>query len=189
MAGLAARCACPSAVSRAAAKDVQKQFTSCASARGGIAAAFFAYTRCIRLRPFPLYHSRGLFSTLPRSLAPPCSEEALFKAGYAHGREDALAGIEGEVSRATRAAYGALVFEEEAARAASLDAAVLALERAHPRPPVRAAACATVEAELLACAPGAYNGHCAAPARAYVLCADRVLFRMMHPAAAAAPLE
>lgn len=116
-------------------------------------------------------------------------EEALFKAGYAHGREDALSGIEGEVSRATRAAYGALVLEEEAARATSLDAAVLALERAHPRPPVRAAACAAEEAALLACSPGSDAGHCSAPARAYVLCADRVLYRMMHPAAAKAPLE
>ena len=36
--------------------------------------------------------------------APTRSEEALFKAGYAHGREAALASVEGEVARAARAA-------------------------------------------------------------------------------------
>ena len=127
---------------------------------------------------------------------PPCrcpclllrSEEALFKAGYAHGREAALASVEGEVARAARAAYGALVLEEESARASALDAAVAALEAAQPGGPrgAKPLACGAEEAALLACAPGDGNALCAGPARDYVKCAEAVLSARMRPGAAAA---
>lgn len=50
----------------------------------------------------------------------------------------------------------------------------------------RAGECVAEEDAVVACTPDGGNEYCAAPVRAYVLCADRVLFRMMNPISAAA---